>query len=188
MIRDWVREDQGAMGGFQVGWDCSHYWGAEMRFGWAVIGLVDSDTAIAAQDAMDDSYGLPANHLHRRRFDGGHSNSLFFWDTHTLIYPWGDSAVRPYVLLGLGSITHSFVDRTDVVYSDTLFTFPVGLGVKYRINDFIAGRLEIADYISLGGSSHFDTIQRLLVTGGVEVRFGGPRRPYWPWNPGRHYW
>jgi hypothetical protein len=188
LIRDWIREDQGAMGGFQVGWDFSHYCGGEMRLGWAEIGLVDSDTAIAAQKAMDDAYGLTANDLHRRRFLGVRTNGLFFWDTHALIYPWGDSAIRPYVLLGLGSVTHTFVDRVDVAYSDTLFTVPVGLGVKYRITDFIAARFECADYVSLGSSSRFGTIQRLLVTGGVEVRFGGPRRPYWPWNPGRHYW
>ena len=37
-------------------------------------------------------------------------------------------------------------------------------------------------------SGNLETVHHLLATGGVEVRFGGSRTAYWPWNPGRHYW
>ena len=39
------------------------------------------------------------------------------------------------------------------------------------------------------GSGLYDSVIRggTVVTGGIEVRFGGPRKAYWPWNPGRHY-
>ena len=28
----------------------------------------------------------------------------------------------------------------------------------------------------------------LSLTVGVEYRFGGTRKAYWPWNPGKSYW
>ena len=188
LIRDWTREYQGPIGGVQVGWDYDSYWGMEMRFGWAVMDLSDSMLAIAAQEAKDDADGLSPTDPFRGRFDGVRNNHVFLWDGHAMFYPWGDSAVRPYVMVGLGTSTNSFIDRTDVTYKNTLFTVPVGIGMKYRLNDFLALRMECADYIALGGGATFDVVQRILVTGGMEVRYGGSRRAYWPWNPGRHYW
>jgi hypothetical protein len=186
LIHDWVRENQGPIGGVQVGWDYDPYLGLEMRFGWAVMDLTDSMLAIAAQEAKDDADG--ATEPFRGRFDGVRNNHVFLWDGHAMFYPWGDSAIRPYIMVGLGTSTNSFIDRTDVTYKNTLFTVPVGIGMKYRLNDFLALRMECADYIALGGGATFDVVQRILITGGMELRYGGTRRAYWPWNPGRHYW
>jgi len=188
LIRGWVRENQGPIGGIQAGWDYNHYWGLEIRFGWAVMDLSDSDLAIAAQEAKDDAAGLSPTDPLRNRFAGVRNNDVFFWDGHAMFYPWGDSAMRPYIMVGLGTSTNCFETRIDVTYKNTLFTVPVGIGLKYRLNDFLALRMECADYIALGGGSTFDVLQRVLVTGGMELRYGGARRAYWPWNPGRHYW
>ena len=189
LIHDWARENQGPIGGVQIGWDYDHYWGMEMRFGWAVMDISDSALAIAAQQAKDDAAGLSATDPLRHRFDGVRNNHVFLWDGHVLFYPWGDSAVRPYLVVGFGTNTNNFIDRIDVPYKNTLFTVPVGIGMKYRLNDYLALRMECADYIALGGGSTFeDVVQRVLVTGGMEFRYGGPRRAYWPWNPGRNYW
>jgi len=188
LISNWIRENQGVMGGLQLGWDCSHYMGVETRFTWGKIELVDSDLAIATQIANDDAQGLSPTDPFRRRFDGRRYNYVFFWDGHVLFYPWGDSACRPYLMVGLGATAMSFIDRTDITYKDTLFTVPMGLGVKYKLNDFFAIRMECADYMGFGGGSTLDLVHNVTVTGGLEIRFGGQRRAYWPWNPGRRYW
>ncbi len=188
LIDDWIRENQGVLGGVQLGWDTTPYWGFETRFAWAKVEVIDSDRAIAAQIAKDDAAGLPAGDPFRNRFNGRRYNRVFFWDAHALYYPWGDSALRPYLMLGLGATAMSFIDRTDVSYKDTLFTLPFGVGMKYWMNDFLAARIEAADFMAFGGGQTLELIHNVTVIGGLEVRFGGPRRAYWPWNPGRHYW
>lgn len=185
---DWIRENQGVFGGFQFGWDCDNYWGVETRFTWAELEVVDSDRAIAAQVAKDDAAGVPENSSFRHRFDARRHNHRFFWDAHALYYPWGDSAWRPFLLVGLGAGSVKFIDRTDVWYQDTLFTVPIGLGFKYRVGDFMALRVECVDYMCFGGGKSLDLLHDVTVLGGLEIRYGGPRRAYWPWNPGRHYW
>jgi hypothetical protein len=176
------------MGGAQLGWDVEHYWGFETRFAWAVVEVVDSDRAIAAQIANDDAARLAPDARFRHRFDGRRNNHLFFWDAYALYYPWGESACRPFLLAGVGATAMSFIDRTDVSYKPTLFTVPIGAGIKYRVNDFCAIRMECADYMGFGGGRTIELLHNVTVTGGLEIRFGGPRRAYWPWNPGRHYW
>lgn len=188
LIEDWIRANQGALGGFQLGWDVEQYWGLETRFAWAGVEVVDGGRAIAAQVAKDDAAGLDPDDPFRQRFNGRRNAEVFLWDAHVLYYPWGDSAWRPYLMLGMGATGVSFVDRTDVTYGETLFSFPFGLGVKYRVGDFLALRVECADYLAFGGGSSLEMLHHLTVIGGLEVRFGGPRRAYWPWNPGRHYW
>jgi len=188
LIRDWVRENQGVFGGLQFGWDCENYWGVETRFAWAELEVVDSALAIAAQQAKDDAAGLASDAPFRHRYDSRRHDHRFFWDVHALYYPWGDSAWRPFLLTGFGATYVNFWDRTDVRYRDTLFTVPIGLGVKYRVGDFVAFRVECTDYMAFGGGRSLELLHNVTVLGGIELRFGGSRRAYWPWNPGRHYW
>lgn len=185
---DWIRENQGVFGGVQFGWDCDNYWGVETRFMWAELEVIDSDLAIAAQEAKDEAAGVAEDSSFAHRFDARRHNHRFFWDTHALYYPWGDSAWRPFFLVGLGATSVKFIDRTDVWYQDTLFTVPIGVGLKYRVGDFMALRVECVDYIGFGGGKSLEMLHDVTVLGGFEIRFGGPRRAYWPWNPGRHYW
>lgn len=188
LIDDWIRENQGVLGGVQLGWDTTPYWGFETRFAWAKVEVIDSDRAIAAQIAKDDAAGLSETDPFRNRFNGRRYNRVFFWDAHALYYPWGDSALRPYLMVGLGATAMSFMDRTDVSYKDTLFTVPFGVGMKYWMNEFLAARIEAADFMAFGGGQTLEFIHNVTVIGGLEFRFGGSRRAYWPWNPGRHYW
>ena len=65
---------------------------------------------------------------------------------------------------------------------------PFGFGLKVRcIRDWLALRLEMLDNVAFG-SAGLDTMHNITLTGGVEVRFGGPRKSYWPWNPDRYLW
>jgi hypothetical protein len=84
-------------------------------------------------------------------------------------------------------VRFDFSDRLGTRWDDTVFGLPFGLGVKYRHSDRMAFRLEVADNVAFPGAA-METMHVLSVTGGAEIRFGGSRRAYWPWNPGRHYW
>ena len=103
-----------------------------------------------------------------------------------LYYPWGDATWRPYLLGGLGLSHIEFTDRLSTRYRECVFGMPLALGVKYRCNEWLALRLELADNIGFGGS--VNGVHHVSLTGGAELRFGGSRVAYWPWDPGRHYW
>jgi len=188
LIDDWLGQTQGFFGGYRLGWDQSHYWGGEMRFGFGTARLYDSQRAIQAQNDADDAEGVPPDSPWRRRFDQRRDSDLFMWDLDVLYYPWGDSQWRPYLMAGLGTTRIHFMDRLSERHDHILVTVPLAAGVKYRCNDWLALRMEFADHIAFGGGAGMETMHNLTLTGGVEVRFGGSRRAYWPYNPGRHYW
>jgi hypothetical protein len=188
LIDDWAYEEQGMIGGMTLGWDFHHYFGCEMRLAFGRVVIGDNSRAIEAQIAADDAAGLGAADPARRRFDNGRDNDIFLWEVSVLYYPWGDSRWRPYATLGVGMTSVDFIDRLSTVYQDAFFTLPFGLGVKYLHSDCLAFRLELMDHMAFGGGKPIETLHHLSITAGMEVRFGGARRAYWPWNPGRHYW
>jgi len=188
LIADWTYEEQGMIGGMTLGWDFHHYFGCEMRLAFGRVVIGDSLQAIEAQTAADDAAGLAPTDPTRRRFDAGRDNDLLLWEVSVLYYPWGDSRWRPYATLGVGTTGVDFIDRLSTVYQDAFFTLPFGIGVKYLYGDCLAFRLELIDHMAFGGGKPIETMHHLTITAGMEVRFGGPRRAYWPWNPGRHYW
>lgn len=65
---------------------------------------------------------------------------------------------------------------------------PVGVGLKYRVRNWLAVRLEAFDNFVAGSGGELESLHNWSVTAGMEVRFGGSRTGYWPYNPGRHYW
>lgn len=176
LIDDWVYQDNGVIGGFRVGWDHQNYWGLEMRFAWASL---DTYNGWRAEQA--------AGYPNAQAIYPGGTNDMFFWDTNLLWYPTGDTRWRPYLAAGMGLATVDFADALGTEWSDTMFALPLSVGLKYRCTDRIALRLEAAENLVFG-SRPIGFFEDLSVTGGVEWRFGGSRRAYWPWNPGRHYW
>jgi opacity protein-like surface antigen len=174
LIDDWVGMDRGFFGGYRLGWDESHDWGGEMRFAFGSIPLYDTQRAREANP-------LP---IFNQRRDA----DLCLWDLDLLYYPWGDVPWRPYLMAGLGTARVAFTDRLFVRRDKTVFAMPLALGLKYRYSDRLALRFECADNIAFGGGSGFNTLHNVSLTAGLEVRFGGSRKAYWPWNPGRHYW
>lgn len=178
LIDDWVEQGSGYLGGYRLGWDWNCYWGCEMRLGFGWLDLTDSQRAIAAQEQADPDLGLSA--------DDPRDSDLALWDLSLLCYPWGDGTWRPYLMAGIGVAWIDFVDRLSVLRSESVFEVPLGAGVKYRWCEWLALRFDVTDNIAFG--RQFDTVHDLSFTGGLEIRFGGPRIAYWPWNPGRHYW
>lgn len=165
LVDGWVEQGSGFIAGYRAAmdWDC--YWGLQTRVAFGSSELNDPLADGLQNDRTSD---------------------LVLWDIGLVIYPWGDTNFRPYLLAGVGAARIDFTDRLDVRWADTVFEVPLGVGVKYRWCDRLALRIDVTDNVVIGGQ--FDTIHDLSFTGGVEVLFGGPRVAYWPWNPGRHYW
>lgn len=183
-----VNMEQGFIGGYRLGWDSSYYWGAELRMSFASIELFDTSAAITAQQAADAEFGFEDDNPWLVRFDQRRDAAVQQWDVNLVYYPWGDSQWRPYLTVGLGANRIRLYDRLDHYYDSYLVAIPLAVGLKYRYNDRLALRFDVADNMAFSGGSAFMTQHNLAATLGVEVRFGGTRKAYWPWNPGRHYW
>jgi hypothetical protein len=186
LLDDWVNQKSGYFAGYVMGWDFTRYWGCQMRLGFGWLRLGDSQRAIDAQEAADESLDLPPGHPFYERFDQRRDSDLVLWDLSLLYYPWGNTTWRPYLTAGLGAARIDFLDRLSVRRADTVLEMPLGAGVKYRLRDWLALRFDFTDNIAFGRS--FDAVHDISLTGGVEILFGGTRKAYWPWNPSRYYW
>lgn len=188
LISDWMGTGHGFLGGYQFGWDFDHYWGTEVRFSFASLSMWDSLLAQRAQRQADDDAGLAPDDPWRRRYDCRRDATVSMFDLNLLYYPWGDDAWRPYFRLGLGTVRVQCQDRLATDYDSTVVGIPFGIGVKYRVFNWLVLRGELADNVAIHAGSSFNTQHNLSFTFGMEVRFGGSRTAYWPWNPGIHYW
>jgi hypothetical protein len=162
LIDNSIAQGTGFIGGARFGYDFDEDWGLETRLASASIPL----------------YG-------GFRDDGEqHSADHFLWDIDFLYYPWGDAAVRPYVLMGIGTARIKFADQLGVCESRIRAGMPVGIGVKWKLSDWFVFRLECLDNVAFAGGSVFQTQHNASLTCGLEIRFGRPHIQYWPWNPG----
>jgi hypothetical protein len=89
----------------------------------------------------------------------------------------------------VGVAQFDFGDEFDNNIRETTFGLPLGVGMKYLIHPTTAFRMELMDNIAFS-TGPLDTQHNITLTAGVEIRFGGVRRSYWPWNPGQDvgYW
>ncbi len=188
LVENWVGQEQGFFGGYRFGWDVDPYWGWETRFGFASVALYDSNLAVAAQEAEDLANGFTEDDLWFHRFDKRRDSGIRVWDVEMLWYPFGDSTVRPYFLLGLGSARVDFMDRLSERRIKSVLAMPIALGFKYRLQEWLAVRVEATDNFIAGAGSGFKNLHNFSLTAGMEVRFGGTRTGYWPYYPGRRYW
>ena len=188
LISNWVGTGHGFLGGYRFGWDFDHYWGTEARFSFASLRVWDSALARAAQRAADDEAGFAPDDPWRNRYNVRRDAQYGMFDLNLLYYPWGDTAWRPYIRAGLGTVRVQLQDRLGTQYDSTVVGMPWGIGVKYRVSNWLALRGEIADNVAIHAGSPFNTQHNFSFTFAMEVRFGGSRVAYWPWNPGIHYW
>jgi hypothetical protein len=162
LIDNTVTQGTGFLGGARFGYDFDDDWGLETRIASASF-PVGGDYPI---DGMQ------------------HSADHFLWDIDFIYYPWGDSAVRPYVLMGVGVSRIKFGDTLGYENARILAGMPFGLGVKWKLNDWFIFRFECLDNVAFAGGSVIHTQHNTSFTFGLEVRFGRPHIQYWPWNPG----
>ncbi|NMC21185.1 MAG: hypothetical protein GYA33_12295 [Thermogutta sp.] len=181
LIDDWVDEDAGLIGTGRLGWDFAPNLGLETRLSFGSVELSDSFAAVTARSAADDAAGLSVTDPLRRQFTDRNATA-FQWDVSLLYYPTDYHPARFYLLWGAGLTRMDFTDRFGESYEGTYFTMPVGFGIKFRRLTDPVFRLEFTDNIVF--PSRFNVTHHLALTAGLEFRWGGPRRRYWPWNPG----
>ena len=164
LIDNQVAQDNELFGGLRVGWDFDYYWGLEARFGWS-----NPNVQFTEPQAVADN------------------GSYFVSDVDLVYYPWGDSKVRPYMLLGAGMARIDFVDSASVNFNTTLFTMPFGGGIQFRQTPSLTWRFELLDNLSYGADG-VDTMHNISLTAGMELRLGARPPSYWPWRSSRRFW
>lgn len=164
LITDRLDQEEDLFGGYYLGWDFDHFWGVEARFSFTHLDLIDAGEPVSTR-----------------------TNRSHFYDASLLYYPWGDAAWRPYLGVGVGLAHLRFVDDLDLGYADALLEFPLSIGCKYYFQNWLALKLTLTDNLVIGDSG-LNTMHQWSLTGGVEVRFGGPPVSYFPWNNNIHSW
>ena len=145
--------------GLHQGWDFDHYYGVEFRLAGGSYDVFDSPN-----EATDD---------------------MLFVDAHLLHYPWGDARWRPYYSVGIGLASHHARIGPDEVYDEMLIHFPLGIGLKYQWMRHCAMRFDIKHNISFsGGGMH--GMDHVSLSCGLEYRYGGRPKSYFPWSPSIH--
>jgi hypothetical protein len=151
-------------GGVFAGCDWDYYWGTELAVNRATPEIINETARNAKRGdtLMEETVSL-------------------------MYYPWGDSLFRPYWRCGIGATEIDYPVDARHRRDETLWTFPVGVGLKYPFRRWLAARAEFTDQLALGNSG-VATQHDLTLTFGLEWRFGAHPRSYWPWNPSRHIW
>jgi hypothetical protein len=160
-----VRENNDLFAAIGVGWDWDHYWGTQVRVGWATPSL--ENTALAA--------------------NAGPNDTLTIADASLLYYPWGDSRVRPYWRVGLGITDIEYPLADGMHRNDNLLTTPLGFGVKYQARRWLIWRAEVIDNLAWGENGT-STLNNFTFTLGAEWRFGGRPTGSYAWHQRGHHW
>jgi hypothetical protein len=163
-INNDLTTDIDTFGGVFAGCDWDYYWGTEFSINRATPEIINEKARRAERGdrLMEETLSL-------------------------MYYPWGDSLFRPYWRVGVGAMAIDYPTDDGLRRDEQLWTFPVGIGLKYPFRRYLAARAEFTDQLALGNSG-VATQHDLTLTFGLEWRFGAHPRSYWPWNPSRHIW
>jgi len=149
-VHDRNNPGAGILTGFRLGWDVADRWGFESRLGFA-------------RTSLDDPI-VPKLSSHE---------NFLLWDSEVLFYPLGDTKWRPFMLFGAGLMDLHFIDRASTRWHQTLFDLPLGLGIKRRLNEHFAVRLDVVDNMTFTRSGSHELTHGITATAGFETRFGG---------------
>jgi hypothetical protein len=163
-VNNHISTDTDFFGGIFTGCDFDHYWGTELSVHRATPELINENSPGTSR-----------------------GDRLMIWSASLMYYPWGDSLYRPYWRWGLGATEIDYPTDDGLRRDEDLWTFPIGIGLKYPIQRWLAARTELTDQLALGNSG-VATQHNITLTFGLEWRFGFHRRSYWPWNPSRQIW
>ena len=164
LIKNRVSQSNVLFGGLRLGWDFDYYWGLEWRFGWADP---KADFTQPQVDSNDVSYVVS--------------------DVDLVYYPWGDSKLRPYFLLGIGVTQLDFRDDLGINQHTSLATVPMGGGVQFHQAPWLVWRLEALNNLAVGDDG-LATMHNVSITAGMEFRLGARPASYWPWRASRKIW
>ncbi len=87
------------------------------------------------------------------------------------------------LLLGVGGATFSLIDVAGVSRDQTVWQFPMGLGMEYRWDDHLSLTMQLRNHMVLGDGFGLETMHLVSLGLGLEYRFGGSVPSYWPWTP-----
>lgn len=143
-------------GGLNFGWDYDHYWGTEKRIGFGALNLAN-----AQHQPLPGGFSMTAEY-------------------RLMYYPLGDARWRPFITSGVGVSDFYFQDGMSQHHHNAFFVLPFGGGLKYRLNERWALRIDMIDELTFkhGTSSPFHYV---ALTAGLELRFGKPLL-HWPWR------
>jgi hypothetical protein len=161
---DNVTDDIDLYGGLYAGCELDYYWGMEL----------------AVQRATPEL-------ANRRSPNAARGDRMMMWTANLMYYPWGDAWFRPYWRCGIGEMAIDFPNDAGVRLDETLWAFPIGIGMKWPLERWLVARVEIADQIGVGNSG-IATQHDITFMFALEWRMGARPRSYWPWNPSRHIW
>jgi len=164
LIHGRVNQENVLLGGIRIGRDIDYYWGLEWRYGRA-----DPNAQFATPQTVQNEISYSIS------------------DINLIYYPWGDSKVRPYCLLGIGAAQIDFADEDGNRHDATLATMPLGVGVRFHQASWLLWRIEILDNLSFGADG-LATMHNVSITGGMELRLGARPASYWPWRTSRKIW
>ncbi len=159
IIRGRVDQKNGTFGGVRIGWDTDHYWAWETRAAVSQLGLIGA---------------------------AGQSD-VRMWDVSLVHHPWGDAKWRPFLSVGAGLASFDFADDRGRRLDELLLQVPAGVGIKHYVRNWLTLRLDAYDNIAFGDAG-LRTMHNFSFTGVVELRFGGPRTIYYPYDPGPRLW
>jgi hypothetical protein len=169
-----VEQGNELFGGLRIGWDFDYYWGVEWRFGWSDPTLLA--TLAAVTDDGDTVF-----------YEAEYPGKYFVSDVDFVYYPWGDTKIRPYGLLGVGMAQIGSVRPDNTGQEATLLGTPIGVGVHFPQTHWLTWRLEIIDNLAWGAEG-VDTLNNFAFTAGMELRLGARPNSYWPWRSSRTIW
>ncbi len=155
-----IHNGVGNLFGGRWGWDFARSMGVETRLGYVRSTLNDTLHPL-----------IPA-----------HENFLF-WDADLMFYPFGDTKWRPFAMLGMGLVDLGYIDDHGREWHQQLITMPFAVGVKYRLNNLNALRLDVTDNVIFGnnhGGNGQHVMHNISVLFAFERRFGLPHRSYFP--------
>lgn len=165
LIADRVTMTSGTLFMGTFGYDRGNYDGYEIRVGGSTIDTFNR------QPPLD-----PRN----TRFSA--------FDFSALLYPWGDSRLRPFVRFGIGLHKYKFVTHEGREIENIIPAGLIGVGMKYLFQRHVAVRMEFVDNIGFGDGLDLEILHNPSLTFGAEFRFGGHQKLYWPWHSGRMMW
>lgn len=165
LVDEEIQLQGGAEGGIRTGMLVAPAWEAELRIGAAYPDIVD----------------VQGDRL-RREADVWLIDGSLLWSFVR------STRLRVYFRTGGGAAMLAFHNMQGTQIDKSVFSLPIAFGAKYRVDDWLAVRVDIADTVLFGSGTGLETNHLVCLTGGAELRFGGSRKSYWPWSPRRFYW
>jgi hypothetical protein len=159
IIASQLKLEMGTVTGIRIGQDYDRRWALENRFAYAMPEVVNQQGPELSREG-----------------------DMFFADTNLIYTRFATKRLRPYASVGLGMTYLDLVDHTGAALREFAPTVPLGAGLQYRHHEWLFLNVDVRDMIVLGQQVDLETMHNLMLTGGLEMRFGASPNVYHPWS------